>query len=143
LQRYEKKIKIESSPEKIYNIVLDDFNTPKWNPTVSAVIETENNKIQLDTDLGGFTITNTETDENKSVIWRMEESDLESIEYILTPKTKATEVTICIEFDNKKLLKLLKKTANLCLTGLKNYIEFIEKGGDPELYNKWDLLVTP
>ena len=143
MPRLEKKIGIVSTPEKIYNILLDDFNTPKWNPTISAIIETENNKIQLDTDLGGFTINNIETAENKSVIWRMEESDLESIGYILTPKTKATEVTIWIEFDNKKLLKLLKKTANLGLTGLKNYVEFIEKGGDPDLYNKWDLLVNP
>lgn len=143
MPRYEKKIKIESSPEKIYNIVVDDLNRPKWNPAVSGVIELENDKVQLSTDLGGFTIINSETEENKSVTWHVEESDTSAYEYILNPKPKVTEVFIWFEFDDKKLLKLFKKMADLSLMGLKNYIDFIEKGGNTKLYNKWELMVTP
>ena len=34
----ERKIGIESTPEKIYKIVTDGVNTPKWNPVVNDVI---------------------------------------------------------------------------------------------------------
>ncbi len=143
MPKLERKIEIESTPEKIYKIVIDGLNTPKWNPIVTAIITIEDEKIQLETDIGGITIINTETDENKSVTWHMDKSDMNSMGYILTPKQESTEVKIWTEFDNKKLLKLYKKESDSVLTGLKNYVDFIEKGGNPDLYKKWEVLTTP
>jgi len=142
LPRIERKIGIESTPDKIFKIVTDGFNTPKWNPVVSDVIEIEDKKIKLDTDLGSFTIINIETEENKIATWKMEKSDVHSIGYILDPKTKGTDVKIWTEFEDKKLTKSYKKTADLMLQGLKNYVSFIENGGDPARFNKWNL-ITP
>lgn len=140
----ERKIKIESSPDKIYKIVTDGINTPKWNPSVNAVIEKEDKKIQLETNIGGITIIDTKNEENKSTTWYMESSDMNSIGYILNPKkTDYTEVTMWTEFDNKKQLKLFKKTADRVLEGLKTYAEYIEGGGDPDQYKKWEYLTTP
>ncbi len=141
LPRIEKKIGIESTPEKIFNIVTDELKTPKWNPVVSNLIEIEDNKIKLDTDLGSFTIMDTETEENKIATWHMEKSDVNSLGYILAPKTKGTDVTIWTEFEDKKSTKLFKKTADLMLEGLRNYVNFIENGGDPARFNKWDLII--
>ncbi len=143
LPKLERKIKIESTPENIYKVVSDGLNTPKWNPSVTAVIPIEEGKFQLDTDLGGIIINKTQNDENKSTIWYTEKSDMNSIGYILSPKADQTEVTIWTEFEDKKLSKLYKKTADTILDGLKKYVDYIEKGGDPSIYKKWEVLTTP
>ena len=142
MPKLERKIKIESTPENIYKILIDGLNTPKWNPSVTAVTPLDDDKIQLETDVGGITIIKTETDENKSATWYTEKSDMNSIGYILTPRANKTEVEIRTEFDDKKLLKLYKKTADTILTGLKKYVDYIEDGGDPALYKKWEVLTT-
>jgi len=143
MPKLERKIKIESTPEHIFKIVSDGLNTPKWNPSVTAVLPIEDEKFQLDTDLGGIIINKTQNDENKSTIWYIEKSDMNSIGYILSPKAHETEVTIWTEFDDKKQSKLYKKTADTILDGLKKYVDYIEKGGEPSLYKKWEVLTTP
>ena len=139
MQKLERKIKIESSPEKIYNIIKDGVITPRWNPTVNA-ITFEDQITQLETDFGSMKIVNAEYDKNKSTTWFMEKSKMNSIGYILTPKKEATEVTIWTEFDDKKLSKSFKKNSDLVLTGLKKYVDFLENGGNSDQYNKWELL---
>lgn len=143
MPKLEREIKIESTPEKIYKIIIDGLNTPKWNPIVTAITPIEDDKFHMDTDVGGITIIKTETEENKSVIWHTEKSDMNSIGYVLTPKTNETAVMIWTKFEDKKLSKLYKKTADKILTGLQKYIDFIENGGDPALYKKWEVLLTP
>jgi len=139
LQKLKKKIEIESSPEKIYNIIKDGIITPKWNPTVSA-ISFEDKTTLLETDFGVMKIVNAEYDKNKSTTWFMEKSNMNSIGYILTPKKKATVVTLWTEFNDKELFKIFKKSSDLLLVGLKRYIEFLEKGGNSDHYNKWEFL---
>ncbi|MFW9972689.1 MAG: hypothetical protein ACFFDF_21065 [Candidatus Odinarchaeota archaeon] len=68
---------------------------------------------------------------------------MNSIGYILTPKANETEVIIWTEFDDKKFSKLYKKTADIILEGLQKYAYFIENGGDPDAYKKWEYLTTP
>ena len=143
MPKLERKIEIKSTPERIYKIVTDGLNTPKWNPTVTALTPLEGNIIQLETDLGPLTIVKTDHDENKSAVWHMENSDMNSFGYILKPKKEATEVTIWTEFDDKKLSKLYKKTNNNILEGLQKYVDFVENGGDPKLYKKWDVSTIP
>ncbi|MFX1328794.1 MAG: hypothetical protein ACFE91_11760 [Promethearchaeota archaeon] len=143
MPRLERKVEIKSTPEKIYKIVTDGFNTPKWNPAVSSIVETENKKFYLDTDLGGFTILNAELEQDVSATWHLENSDISSIGYILTLKKGiSTDVAIWTEFDDKKQSKLFKQMADQILVGLKNYAEFLEEGGDPEDFNKWKF-ITP
>jgi len=140
LPRLERKIEIKTTPDKIFNIITDRLDTPRWNPTVSAISPTTDEKIQLETDVGVLTIVDVETEENKSATYHMEESDMSSIGYIITPKKDNIEVKIWTEFANKKLSKLYKKTADLALVGLKKYAEFIEEGGNPKLYEKLEIL---
>ena len=139
MPKLEKKIEIESSLEKIYNIIKDGVITPRWNPTVNA-ISFEDQITLLETDFGSLKIVNAEYDKNKSTTWFMEKSKMNSIGYILTPKKEATEVTIWTEFDDKKLSKSFKKNSDLVLTGLKKYVDFLENGGNSDRYDKWELL---
>ena len=143
LPKLERKIKIESIPENVFKIVTDGFNTPKWNPAVDSVIEIEDKKFKLETDLGPITINKIEADENKSTTWYTESSTMNIIGYNLTrKKEKETEVAIWTEYDDKSQSKLFKQTADSILKGLKNYVEYIERGGDPDTYKKWEFLTT-
>ncbi|TKJ22286.1 MAG: hypothetical protein CEE43_06970 [Promethearchaeota archaeon Loki_b32] len=139
MQKLEKKIEIESSPEKIYNIIKDGVITPKWNPTVSAITFEDENTL-LETDFGAMKIVNAKYDKNKSTTWFMEKSNMNSMGYVLIPKKKATVVTLWTEFNDKELFKIFKKSSDLLLVGLKRYIEFLEKGGNSDHYNKWEFL---
>jgi hypothetical protein len=143
MAKLERKIEIESTPEKIFKIMTDGINTPKWNPAVDSIIELGETKFQLDTDLGGITIIKTEAEKNKNVTWFTENSQMNSIGYIITPKKKSTKVSIWTEYDDKDQTKLFKETADNILLGLKNYAEYIEEGGDPDQYKKWEVLTTP
>ncbi len=142
--RAEKKIEINSTPKRLYDIVIDGENTPRWNLALDEVIEKEEGqKFLLKSSLGDILIVDTETVENEHVTWKMENSDMDSIGYIVEPKGELTEVTIWTEFENKKLRKGYEKTADLVLKGLKNYVDFLEEGGNPEDFDKKQLMVSP
>ncbi|MFW9819314.1 MAG: hypothetical protein ACFFE5_06865 [Candidatus Thorarchaeota archaeon] len=61
----------------------------------------------------------------------------------MEPKGNLIEVTLWTEFENKKLRKGYEKTTDLVLKSLKNYVDFIEEGGDPEDTDKKQLMVGP
>jgi len=71
LPRVERIIEIKTTPDKIFNIVTDELNTPIWNPTVSSISPNTDEKTQLETDLGTITIVNVETEENKSATYHI------------------------------------------------------------------------
>ena len=142
--RIEKKIEINSTPKNLYDIVIDGQNSPIWNPVLDKVIEKEEGqKFLLKSDIGDILIVDTESVENEHATWHMENSDMNSIGYILEPKGDNTEVTLWTEFENKKLRKGYEKVADLVLKGLKNYVDFLDEGGDPEDFDKKQLMVSP
>ncbi len=142
--RIDKKIEIDSTPKRIYDIVIDGENTPRWNIALDEVIEKEEGeKFLLKSTIGDILIVDTDTEENEYITWHMEKSDMKSIGYIVEPKGDITEVTIWTDFENKKLRKGFEKTAELVLKSLKNYVDFIEEGGDSEDFDKKQLMVSP
>ncbi len=142
--RLEKKIEINQTPENLYKIVADGQIATRWNPTLNEVVEKEEGqKFLLKSSVGDILIVDTESVENEHITWHMENSDVDSIGYIVEPKGDMTEVTIWTEFENKKLRKGYEKVADLVLKGLKNYVDFIEEGGDPEDFDKKQLMVSP
>jgi len=142
--RLEKKIEINQTPENLYKIVADGQIATRWNPTLNEVVEKEEGqKFLLKSSVGDILIVDTESVENEHITWHMENSDVDSIGYIVEPKGDMTEVTLWTEFENKKLRKGYEKVADLVLKGLKNYVDFIEEGGDPEDFDKKQLMVSP
>ena len=109
MAKIERKIDIDTTPEKIFKIITNRFITAKWNPAVEAVLEIEDNKLQLDTDIGGIVVIKSESEENRSVTWYTENSELDLIGYNINPKKEdETKVIIWTEFTNKKQSKMLK-----------------------------------
>jgi len=135
MPRIERKIEIESSQEKIYNIVMDADVISRWNPVVDLA-EVETDKMLLKTNLGDLNVINTESIEYESLTLQLEKGDINSIGYILAPKKDKTEVMLWSEFNDKKFTKSYKSVGDMVLKSLKHYTEFIEEGGNPEDYDK-------
>ena len=142
MPRIERKIEVESSPESIFNIVMDVGVISRWNPAVDDA-EVETDKMLLKTNLGNLNVINIENVENKSLTLQLEKGNINSIGYILTSKKEKTEVMLWSEFNDKKYTKTYKNVGDLVLRGLKRYSEFIEEGGNPEDFDKKQLVVSP
>jgi len=141
MPRIERKIEVESSPESIFNIVMDADIISRWNPAVDDS-EVETDKMLLKTNLGNLNVINIENVENKSLTLQLEEGNINSIGYILTSKKEKTVVMLWSEFNDKKYTKTYKNVGDLVLRGLKRYSEFIEEGGNPEDFDKKQLVVA-
>jgi len=142
--RLEKKIEIRSSPKRIYDIVIDGEIVAKWNVGVNDIQEREEGKkFLLKTDVGDILIVDWEQVENEHVTWHMKNSDMNSIGYILNPKGDIVETTLWVDFDNKKLKRSFETAGDFTLKSLKNFVDFIEEGGDPEDFDKKQLMVSP
>ena len=110
---------------------------------IEVIEKEEGQKFLLKSTIGDILIVDTDSVENEHITWHMEKSDMDSIGYIVEPKGDLTEVTLWTEFENEKLRKGYEKTADLVLKSLKNYVDFIEEGGDPEDFDKKELMVSP
>ncbi|MFX0143872.1 MAG: hypothetical protein ACFE9C_07335 [Candidatus Hodarchaeota archaeon] len=142
--RLEKMIDINSTAKRIYDIVIDGEIITKWNIGVDDIQSREEGKnFLLKTSVGDILIDNWEQKENEFVTWNMKDSDMNSIGYILNPKGDIVQTTLWVDFENKKLKKSFEKAGDLTLKSLKNFIDFIEEGGNPEDYDKKQLMVSP
>ncbi len=141
--KIEKKIEINSSASKIYEVVTDEDVVSLWNPSIDSVSQPTEDKYFLKSSVGDLNIVSWETIENERATWTLDMSNLNQIGYILKSMGEIVEVTLWIDFDNKKLKKGYLKVGELVLNGLKRYVEFLEDGGDPKEYDKKAVLVSP
>ena len=141
--RMEKKIEIKSSPKRIFDILIDAEIITKWNVGVDEIIDKEEGKeFHLKSSIGDIIIVDWEQVENESVTWHMKNSIMNSIGYILEPKENIVETTLWVDLDNEKLAKGYEKVGELTLKALKNFVDFLEEGGNPEDFDKKKLIVS-
>jgi len=141
--RMEKKIDIKSSPKRIYDILIDAEIITKWNIGVDEITEREEGKeFFLKSSIGDILIVDWEQVENESATWHMKNSTMNSMGYVLEPKGNIVETTLWVDLDNEKLGKSYEKIGELTLKCLKNFVEFLEEGGNPEDYDKKQLIVS-
>ncbi len=139
----EKKIEIKSSPKRIYDILIDAEIITKWNPGVNEIAEKEEGKeFHLKSSIGDIIIVDWEQVDNESATWHMKNSTINSMGYILKPKGDIVETTLWVDLDNEKLAKGYEKVGELTLKGLKNFVDFLEEGGNPEEFDKKQLIVS-
>jgi uncharacterized protein YndB with AHSA1/START domain len=136
LPKIARDIEIKTNPEKIYNILTDGKQTVNWNPIVKEITLLDEHKYLLKSTIGDMVINKIEKVKDIFIKWRMEQSDLHSMGYILDEKLPITKVELWVEYENKASKKRFKETADLTLEGLKKYIEFIEDGGNIKEYDK-------
>ncbi len=141
--RMENKIEIKSSPKRIYDILIDAEIITKWNPGVDEITEKkEGEEFFLKSSIGDILIVGWEQVENERATWHMKNSTMNSMGYVLEPKGDIVETTLWVDLDDKKLAKGYEKVGVLTLKGLKNFVDFLEDGGNPEDFDKKQVMVS-
>jgi len=138
MPRVERTTKIKAPQKKIFDILDDTLNLPKWNIVVNEITEIEPDKHFAKTNVGDTTSIRTETVASAKITTSQEGSLMTSLGYVLTPKGDDTEALIWAEFDNPDDEMVLGSAGKVFLKSLKSYAEYLEEGGDPEKYNKKD-----
>ena len=136
MPRVEKTIEISAPQEKIFKIIDEDNDYPRWNIVVNEVKELGSGNYFFKTNVGDITSTRIETNAPESLSATQEGSPMTSLGYVLKPKGDIVEATIWAEFDDQSQEPILGIAGEMLLKSLKKYAEYLEAGGNPTEFNK-------
>ncbi|MFX0028049.1 MAG: SRPBCC family protein [Candidatus Hermodarchaeota archaeon] len=136
MPRVERKVDISASQDKIFKIIDEDNDYPRWNIVVNEVKELGPGNYFFKTNVGDITSTRIETNAPESLSATQEGSPMTSLGYVLKPKGNVIEATIWAEFDDPSQEPILGIAGEMLLKSLKKYAEFLESGGDPAEFSK-------
>ena len=136
LAKFERKVEINASPNKIYDILNDETLEEKWNITVKKLTTIEPDKYSVKTTVGDIISTVTERVENERISMDIEGGPFSKMGYVLTPKGDSTEVMGWAEFEDPNQESILGMAGDMLLESLKKYVDHLESGGSPAEYNK-------
>lgn len=146
LIRIEEKFDIDASAKTVFGILKDIINTPKWNLLHQGVKQVGDNRFVFKTEQGEATVTLHEIITNKSVTLKHEneESPYDKVGIILTPKADGVEVTDWGDLKDESQLEtvreMTKEITELFHKCLKVYAEYLESGGNPDDFDKTEIL---
>jgi len=131
MPRVERKIEINASQKRIFDILDDAMLGPKWNLALKELTKISEDTYAAKSTVGDFTSIRTETVEPDKISMRIEGGIFTAMGYVLNAKGNMVETTIWGEFDNEKNEKALATAGELLLDSLKSFAEFLEEGGNP------------
>jgi len=143
MHRVERKIDINASQKDIFDILDNTMISPKWNLAVKDLTEISEGKYAVKSTVGDFTTIRTEIVENEKLSMKIEGGIFTGMGYNLMPKGDMVEATLWGEFEDEKNEKILVKAGELLLQCLKNYAEFLEEGGNPDEFDKKQIMLAP
>ena len=136
MPKLERKVDIAASQDKIWKIIDDDDEYPRWNIVVNEVKKLGEGKYFFKTNVGDINSTRIKTNPPNSLSATQEGSPMTSLGYILKPKGEVVEATIWAEFDDAGQEPILGIAGEMLLKSLKKYAEYLESGGNPEKFSK-------
>jgi len=136
LPKVERKLNIAASQDRIFKIIDDDNDYPRWNIVVNEVKELGPGNYFFKTNVGDVTSTRVETKPPESLYAKQEGSPMTSLGYILKPMGDVVEATIWAEFDDANQEPVLGIAGEMLLKSLKKYAEYLEAGGNPKEFSK-------
>jgi len=136
MPRVEKVVDISASQDKIFKIIDEDNDYPRWNIVVNEVKELGPGNYFFKTNVGDVTSTRMETKPPESLYAKQEGSPMTSLGYALKPKGDVVEATIWAEFDDASQEAMLGIAGEMLLKSLKKYAEYLENGGNPAEFSK-------
>ncbi|MBY9020994.1 MAG: SRPBCC family protein [Candidatus Lokiarchaeota archaeon] len=132
----ELKIEINSSVEKIYEILNDYLALPIWNIVVTECAQLEPKKYFLKTNVGDITNTEIENIPLEKMTSIQEGSPMQKMGYIFEAKGDSAIVTLWAEFELEDQRSIMEMAGDLFLKSLKVYVNYLKDGGNPEEYKK-------
>jgi len=136
MTKVESKIEIRSSPKRIYEALTDSSLISKWNITLKEINQIGLDKHEVKSTIGDFITTTTERVENKRISFKVDSPDFNSYGYILKAKGDITELSYWTDYKIVQHKKILKRYQIHHLNHVKNFVDFLEDGGDPDDYDK-------
>ena len=136
MPKIERKVEINTSPKKIYEILNDDSLDIVWNITVNESTEIGPDKYSVKTTVGDIISTITERVPDERISYAIEGGPFSKLGYILTPKGEGSEATIWAEIEDESQEKILGTAGEMLLESLKKFAEYRNAGGVVENYNK-------
>jgi len=136
MPKIERKIEINTSPKRIYDILNDDSLETVWNITVNESTEISPDKYSIKTTVGDMISTITERIPDERISFAIEGGPFSKLGYILTPEGDKTNAMIWAEIKDEKQGKILGVAGDMLLESLKKFAEYVETGGNPEVYKK-------
>jgi hypothetical protein len=129
---------IKAPAEKIYQILIDHENDPRWNITVNEANIISDTKASYKTTVGDLTLTERENIKNEKIAYDVEGNPLmKTMDYIIKSKGEnVCDVTLAAEFPEPDQEPILMTAGDVLLNSLKKYAEYLEEGGDPSSYKK-------
>ncbi len=143
MPKVETKIEINAPSKNIWDVIKSLDLTTKWNTTIKEISELEPDKYSVKSISGDYIATITDQIENERVSLEVEHPDFNGYGYISKEKGDITELSYWVDYKVVEHEKLLARTQKFLLNGLKNFVEFLEDGGDPEEFDRKQLLVKP
>ncbi len=143
MPKVESKIEINTPSKKIWEVLRNSEFSPKWNLTIKEVTELGSDKYSVKSTTGDYIATITDRIENKRVSVEVENPDFNGYGYILKEKGDTTELSYWVDYKSVKHEKILKRTHKILLNGLKNFVEYLKDGGDPDEYEAKQILGKP
>ena len=132
----EQKKEIPSPVEKVYEILNNYLDLPRWNIVVTECTQLESKKYFLKTNVGDITNIEVENIPLEKMTSIQEGSPMQKIGYIFESKGDTTLVTMWAEFELEDQREVMEMAADLFLKSLKVYIDYLNAGGNPEEYKK-------
>ena len=137
MPRIEKKVLLNMSVDKVYDILNDFLSLPVWNIVILEASEIEKDVYFFKTNVGDVTNTVIENIPKVRMTSKQDgDSPMEKIGYIFDPKGDNVEVTMWAEYPLADQESVLEIAADMFLKSLKVYVEHILAGGDPKVYRK-------
>ncbi len=143
IPRAERKIEINTPAKRVFDILDNIGDSGRWNLAVNEMSETSEGKFDVKSTVGDFILSRTEIIKNEKLSLKIEGGIFSAMGYLLSPKGDNTEVVLWGEFDDEKNEKILVKAAEILLECLKNFAEYLEEGGDPEEFDKKQIIIAP
>lgn len=140
LARIEEKSEIDASAETVFNILYDNLNYPQWSLGTEEIKQIGEGKFLTKSKLGETTVIRKEVVTNERLIFTNEGSPFGEVGEVITPKGNGVEVMVWGILKDDSMLEKVRKPTQMFLKSLKTYAEFLESGGNPDDYNKNELL---
>jgi len=143
MPRLERKIKINAPIKTVWEILTDMALIPKWNFTIKEISELESQKGSVKSTIGDFTYNLTELVENKKITAEVDHPDFNGYGYVLNEKGDITKLSYWEDFKIITNEKIQARALEILLKEIKKFAEYIEDGGDPDEYDRKQILVKP